>query len=79
MTRQRKMIELTLRNLREAATNADYARDERNEHKARLILAVAVDEALADLEHALSTYPCNHGACRGTTIKLPLDGTEVVL
>lgn len=76
MTRQRRMIELVLLNLREAAKDAEFLRGrdvaDCPNRRARVLLAVAVDDAIADLEHALSQHPCNHGACLVTTLD---DGT----
>lgn len=68
MTRQRTMIELVIRCLKEAASDAEVAR-RTDERKARVLLACAVDTALTDLDHALSTFPCNHGACLNTRLE----------
>lgn len=74
MTRQRRMIELVIRSLTETARNAELARNgypgkpEMAERKVRIMLACAVDEALEDLRHALSTKSCNHDACKNTVL-----------
>ncbi len=72
MTRERRMIEIVLASLREAATNAESQRGRANldcpNYRSRVTLACAVDEAIEDLSHALSQHPCNHGACLNTTL-----------
>jgi hypothetical protein len=75
MPRSQRMIEIVMKSLREAAASAEWKRSHRlnetdpdRERNARITLANAVDEALADLEHALSQHPCNHGACLHTTL-----------
>ncbi len=71
MPRMRRMIEIVMRSLREAALSAESTRKVNLDcpnYKAYVTLACAADEALADLEHALSDMPCNHGACLNTTL-----------
>lgn len=69
MTRQRKMIELVLRSLRDTMADHDDMRVRKeDEYKIRVLLACAVDTAIEDLTHALSPHPCNHGACINTRL-----------
>lgn len=71
MPRQRRMIEIVMKSLREAGINAESkwkVNLDCPNYKAYVTLACAVDEALADLEHSLSDMPCNHGACLNTTL-----------
>jgi len=72
VNRQRKMIELVYRELTKASEDAETIRKrgtvDDGLNKARIRLACAIDDALADLAHATAIVPCNHGACLGTTL-----------
>lgn len=59
--RKDKIIGMVRTYLADAAMAADTAGSPRR-------LSIAAWEAVADLDHAMSDAPCNHGACKGTAL-----------